>query len=312
MAKIKLLWQSKLVLLLVLPFAAASLVLEGRWWAANAAPVAIWTFGLSVILGLVAWKLHAATPWAAASGALIAACLTFSTTFMLDEDYTHLHPWRTALVPLLVLLVLTSLATHVGSARKERLGTAEKRQGRSSSQVAANLGVAALASNQVILSGLDQAGVLQIGFQRLHGISGVFWSMTLPFAVGVAALAEAAADTVSSEIGQVFGGQPRMITTLRKVEPGPDGAISLIGTLAGIIAAGLVALAGALALSGGWEMFWVAVSGGVFGLFFDSLLGATLERRGWLNNDAVNFLSTASAAVFALGLLSILFHLPQR
>jgi uncharacterized membrane protein len=46
-------------------------------------------------------------------------------------------------------------------------------------------------------------------------------------------------------------------------------------------------------------------SAGVFGLFFDSLLGATLERRGLINNDAVNFLSTASAAAFALGLLSV-------
>ena len=39
----------------------------------------------------------------------------------------------------------------------------------------------------------------------------------------------------------------------------------------------------------------------VFGLFFDSLLGATLERRGWLNNDAVNFLSTAGAAALRAG-----------
>jgi uncharacterized membrane protein len=42
----------------------------------------------------------------------------------------------------------------------------------------------------------------------------------------------------------------------------------------------------------------------VFGLLFDSLLGATLERRGWLNNDAVNFLSTGSAAGLALTLLA--------
>jgi uncharacterized membrane protein len=55
-------------------------------------------------------------------------------------------------------------------------------------------------------------------------------------------------------------------------------------------------------------MFWISYTGGVFGLFFDSLLGATLERRGWLNNDAVNFLSTASAAVFALGVLVVLAH----
>jgi uncharacterized membrane protein len=56
-------------------------------------------------------------------------------------------------------------------------------------------------------------------------------------------------------------------------------------------------------------MFLVSCAGGVFGLFFDSLLGATLERRGWLNNDAVNFLSSASAAAFALGLLVLLPYL---
>jgi uncharacterized membrane protein len=54
--------------------------------------------------------------------------------------------------------------------------------------------------------------------------------------------------------------------------------------------------------------FWISCSGGVVGLGFDSLLGATLERRGWLNNDAVNFLSTASAAGFALGIMALLLH----
>jgi uncharacterized membrane protein len=53
-------------------------------------------------------------------------------------------------------------------------------------------------------------------------------------------------------------------------------------------------------------MFWVALGGGSFGLFFDSLLGATLERKGWLNNDAVNFLSTISAAAFALCILVLI------
>jgi uncharacterized membrane protein len=70
----------------------------------------------------------------------------------------------------------------------------------------------------------------------------------------------------------------------------------------------MVAGAGALALHGGLAMLWVSWAGGVFGLFFDSLLGATLERRGWLNNDAVNFLSTGSAAGFAVGLLMVVSH----
>jgi uncharacterized membrane protein len=55
-------------------------------------------------------------------------------------------------------------------------------------------------------------------------------------------------------------------------------------------------------------MLVISWSCGVFGLFFDSLLGATLERRGWINNDAVNFLSTASAAIFALALLAVVPH----
>jgi hypothetical protein len=46
-AQIKLIWQSKLVLLLVLPFAAASVVLQAHWWAVNSWPVAVWTLGLS-------------------------------------------------------------------------------------------------------------------------------------------------------------------------------------------------------------------------------------------------------------------------
>ncbi len=97
-----------------------------------------------------------------------------------------------------------------------------------------------------------------------------------------------------------------MITTLRKVKPGTDGAISLVGTLAGVVAAALVAAAGTFALRGDRNLFAVSCAGGVFGLLFDSLLGATLEERDWLNNDAVNFLSTCGAAGFALGLMAAL------
>jgi uncharacterized membrane protein len=61
-----------------------------------------------------------------------------------------------------------------------------------------------------------------------------------------------------------------------------------------------------VALGGGRTMFAISCAGGVFGLLFDSLLGATLEERGWLNNDAVNFLSTLSAAGFALVALALL------
>jgi uncharacterized protein (TIGR00297 family) len=296
LSRSKLAWESKLVLLAVLPFAGADAVLQTHWWAAQAAPVAISAVGLSLLLGLVVLKLRAATPGGAFAGGTITASLMFSTAVV------PYQPWRTALIPVLAVSLLAHFATRLGREEKERLGTAERRQGRTASQIAANLGVAAIASNALAQSWL--AGVPWLARAT---------SAPMPlFAVGLAALAEAAGDTVSSELGQVIGGQPRMITTLSPVEPGTDGAISLAGTLAGAAAAAFVALAGTLALRGDLATFWIACAGGVFGFFFDSLLGATLERRGWLNNDAVNFLSTASAAAFALGLLAALAHHGMR
>lgn len=290
MAQPKLVWQSKLVLLLVVPLAGADVVLETHWWATQAAPVAIWTVGMSLLLGLVTWKVHAAAPWGAAAGAAITAFLMFSTVTF---PYA---PWHTALIPVLAVAAVAFASTLLGRAKKERLGTAESRRGRSASQVSANLGMAAIVSSTFV----------QSSFIDSHWFAPAAASPMLLFSVGLAALAEAAADTASSELGQVFGGRPRMITTLRQVEPGRDGAISLAGTLAGVGAAAIVAGAGTVALGTDRTMFAVSCAGGVFGLLFDSLLGATLEERGWLNNDAVNFLSTGSAAAFALGLLALL------
>jgi uncharacterized protein (TIGR00297 family) len=287
----KLAWQSKLVLLVVLPFAAAGLVLQTHWWATQSLPVAMWTIGLSLLLGVVVLGLRAATPAGAATGTVITASLMFSTAVF------PYKPWNTALMPVLAVSLLAWAVTKLGRKKKERLGTAESRRGRSAAQVAANLGMAALVASEFV-----QGWLL-----NTHWFSPSGMLARVPIlAVMLAALAEAAADTVSSEIGQVLGGQPRMITTLRVAEPGTDGAVSPAGTLAGLIAAGAVAGIGTWALRGGWAMFWISGAGAVFGLFFDSLLGATLERRGWLNNDGVNFLSTGSAAGFALALMAVM------
>ena len=290
MAQTDLRWQSKLVLLAVLPGVGAHVLLEAHWWSLQSAPVAIWTLGLAALFGLITLKIRAATPWAALTGAAILASLMFATT------YFPYVPWRTALVPVFAVVVLSSITTKLGHRKKERFGTAESKRGRSPSQVAANLGIAAIASTEFFQSWLVDS----------HGFTNTTIVPMPLFAIALAALAEAAADTASSEFGQVFGGNPRMITTLRKVEPGTDGAITLAGTLAGIIAAFIVAAAGTYAVSGDRTMFWLGCAGGVFGLLFDSLLGATFEKLGWLNNDAVNFLSTASAAIFAIAILATL------
>lgn len=290
MAPSKLGWQSKLILLLVLPWTALNVANMAHLEFSSFPAFATQALGLSAVLGFVAWVLRSASPAAALTGALINASLMFT---MLVPP---LKPWHSGLVPVLVVLILTSLATRFGRRRKERLGTAEKRKGRGAAQVAANLGMAALIMDPTVQSALVDS----------HWLAGT--TFTSVFALGLAALAEAAADTVSSEVGQVLGGTPRMITTLRRVKPGADGGITLAGTLTGVLAAALVALAGCFAFHLKASTFLVSWAGGVFGLLFDSLLGATLERAGWLNNDAVNFISTGSAVACALVLLAFIPH----
>ena len=258
----KLHWQSKAVLLLVLPWSGAQVILQAHYWFTQVPSVAALTLGISALFGLIVWKLRAATPAAAFTGAVIAASLIFSTaSFPYPLSWLH-----GALLPLLAVFLLTYIATKIGRAQKDRLGTSESRRGRNAAQVAANLGIAALAASLI--------GILE--GEHSPALAGL---------LATAALAEAAADTVSSEIGQVFGGQPRMLTTFRKVEPGTDGAITLVGTLAGILAAATVAAISCLAASAitahpwDWLFFTVALAAAVFGLLFDSLLGATLEPR---------------------------------
>jgi uncharacterized protein (TIGR00297 family) len=117
----------------------------------------------------------------------------------------------------------------------------------------------------------------------------------------IAALAEAAADTASSEIGQASGGPVRLLTTWRTVPAGTDGGISVRGTIAGVVAASIVVAIGgirhALMPHGA-----VTLISACAGLFFDSLLGSTVERRGWIGNDIVNFSSTLFAALLATAL----------
>lgn len=111
-------------------------------------------------------------------------------------------------------------------------------------------------------------------------------------------LSTAMADTLSSELGVLYG-PPRLITTLEPVEVGTDGGVSLAGVLAGLGGGTLVGLL-ALGLLDGVTPAGAAVvvAAGVVGMFADSVLGATLE--GWLvGNQSVNFLSTLVGGLLA-------------
>jgi len=181
-----------------------------------------------------------------------------------------------AFVVLVSVFVLTWISTRFGYRRKQKLGTAEKRDGRTALQVLANLAVAA----------------------GCGGLSALTGRTVFLLAVS-AALAEAAADTVSSELGQARSAKARLITTWEEVAAGTDGGVSWTGTLAGMAAAASVSLVSLLA--GLVPLKWLGVSifAAVVGMIADSFLGALLERRRVLNNDAVNFLSTLVAAATA-------------
>ena len=113
------------------------------------------------------------------------------------------------------------------------------------------------------------------------------------------AISAALADTISSEIGMLSKKQPRLITTLKKVETGTDGGVTLLG----FAAAGIASLAmGTLyyfTVNESFKILLIISCAGFFGSIIDSLLGAIFETRQMLTNTQVNFLASSSGAILA-------------
>lgn len=232
-------------------------------------PQLVLILGLSMAFALLAWGLRAVTAGAALTGILLAIVLCLAAG-------------PAALFPVAIVFVLTLTTTRIGRRKKERLGVAERRHGRTARQILANVAVAAICAAPLVF-------VSHGRYILLAGAS--------------AALAEAAGDTVSSELGQAFGGTPRLITSWRKVSPGQDGGVTIAGTIFSLCAI-LIVCAGCqwagLLLP---NFYWTVLGAAFFGTLADSLLGATLERPGRLGNNSVNFSSSAFSAALAIGVL---------
>ncbi|HEY3176268.1 MAG TPA: DUF92 domain-containing protein [Candidatus Polarisedimenticolia bacterium] len=199
--------------------------------------------------------------------------------------------WQ-AYVILILFFVLASAATSVGYERKAAKRIAQAEGGRRGARHAiANCGVPAF----------------------LAFLAATTVHTDLCMTALAAALATAVFDTVSSEIGQVYGKRPFLITTFRRVPPGTDGAVSMEGTLAGLSAAAVLAAASfGLGMMGGigWAGAIIVVVAAFIGTTAESYLGAlSLGAAGdmlsRIDNEAMNFANTAVGALSAMALCAL-------
>jgi uncharacterized protein (TIGR00297 family) len=211
--------------------------------------------------------------------------------------------WSWAALVVAYFASAAGLTRYRAAAKASRVGALVAKGGaRDAAQVLANGGVFALAA-LVSLTGPS------VGWRAL----------------GVGALAAAASDTWATEVGTLVARAPRSIVSWQRVPPGTSGGVSAAGIAAAAAGAVFVALVAALV---GWrDITLAAVVGGVVGSTADSLLGATVQARrrcercddvterrvhacgtptritggvSWIDNDAVNALSTAAGGLIGL------------
>ena len=208
---------------------------------------------------------------AALTGGVLAACIFFGVGWI-------------GLALITAFFFIGTLTTSWKKKVKQTLGLAQGNKGRrTTGQVLANGGAGGL------------LGLFAIVFPA-HA--------SLFLLLMAAAFSSATADTISSELGSVYGRRFYDVLNFRRTQPGPDGVVSCEGLLFGVL--GSVVIAVIYSVGQGWSQnfAWIVVAG-TAGNLADSYLGATLERKQLLSNDAVNFLNTAIAALIAYLLYAV-------
>ncbi len=200
--------------------------------------------------------------------------------------------WQGYAVVMFYFLV-GSAVTKVGIAQKEAEGIAEKRSGARGPE---NVWGSALTATLCALGVLLLKTIYPDAAWAANGIA----LLLLGY---VASLSTKLADTCASEIGKAYGQRTFLITTLKPVSRGTEGAVSLEGTLAGIVASVALALVGwavGLITSVGIAICVVAA---FIATNLESLIGATVQNQfEWLTNELVNVINTLIGAVTAIAI----------
>ncbi|NEQ95778.1 MAG: TIGR00297 family protein [Cyanothece sp. SIO2G6] len=196
---------------------------------------------------------------------------------------------------ILFYFLVGSTVTRIGMAEKEAAGIAEKRSGaRGPENVWGSALTAALCA-------------LGIWILNPSGTESAIQGITLLTLGYVASLSTKLSDTTASEVGKAYGKRTFLITTLKPVPRGTEGAVSLEGTLAGIIASVAIALlAWVVGLTTPLGILICAVAAFV-ATNAESVIGATIQEKiGWLTNEVVNIINTMIGAIAAIVIMSLI------
>ena len=181
------------------------------------------------------------------------------------------------LLLIVLFLVMSLLATKYSKKYKRSLGQFEGRR----------------TSKNVISNGVVACFMAAFGGYYLPLVGGF-----------IGAIATATSDTLASEIG-VLDAHPRLITTFQSVDPGTNGAVSVLGTVVGIVGAAIIGIAAFLLgiVPNPLSAIAVSIISGTVGCFMDSILGALFENRGLITNEHVNLFATIVGAIVGILLI---------
>ena len=198
--------------------------------------------------------------------------------------------WSWLLI-LLSFLVFSHLATKWKFEEKKSRNMAESEDGhRGWVNVFANGGIPALIATIAFLNEEWEYGLWMFG----------------------AAVSVAAADTFASEFG-CLDDNVRMITTLKKCEPGINGGFSKTGQIAAFCGALIIGLMTFSAwyvtnldelIGDGISLMLAVIVIGWIGCQIDSFLGAWFENRGYLTKGGVNTLAITSGMLIMFAWLN--------